>query len=109
MTEGTPDLSGLLAQAQQMQQQLAAAQQELAERRVSGDAGGGLVHATVTGAGELVGLTIAAAAADPDDTETLSDLVLAAYRDASAKAAALQQQAMGPLAEGLGGLDLPSR
>lgn len=107
MTEGMPDLSGLLAQAQQMQQQLALAQQELAERRVVGDAGGGLVTATVTGAGELVGLTIAAAVADPNDTETLADLVLAAYRDAAAQAAALQQQAMGPLSEGIGGLGLP--
>ena len=41
---GMPDLAGLLAQAQQMQQQLAEAQDQLAEQQVSGDAGGGLVH-----------------------------------------------------------------
>jgi DNA-binding YbaB/EbfC family protein len=106
MTEGMPDLSGLLAQAQQMQAQLAQAQQQLADERITGQSGGGLVQATVTGAGELVGLTIGAAAVDPDDTETLADLVLAAYRDASAQAAARQQQAMGPLAGGLGQLGL---
>jgi DNA-binding YbaB/EbfC family protein len=102
-----PDLSGLLAQAQQMQQQLADAQDQLAEQQVSGDAGGGLVTATVTGAGELVALTIAPAAADPTDTETLADLVLAAYRDASSKASAMQHEAMDPLTQGLGGLGLP--
>ena len=104
MTDGTPDLSGLLAQAQQMQAQFEAAQAQLAGERITGQAGGGLVTATVTGAGELVGVTIAPTAADPDDTETLSDLVLAAYRDASTKASARQQEAMGPLAQGLGGL-----
>ena len=88
MTEGMPDLSGLLAQAQQMQAQLAATQEQLALERITGQAGGGLVQATVTGAGELVGLSIASEAADPDDTETLADLVLAAYRDASNQAAA---------------------
>jgi nucleoid-associated protein EbfC len=107
MTDGMPDLSGLLAQAQQMQAQLAASQEKLAHERVSGQAGGGLVQATVTGAGELVGLVIDPQAIDPDDTETLADLVLAAYRDASNQAAQLQQQAMGPLAQGLSGLDLP--
>jgi DNA-binding YbaB/EbfC family protein len=107
MTEGMPDLSGLLAQAQQMQAQLAATQDQLALERLTGQAGGGLVQATVTGAGELVGLSIASEAADPDDTETLADLVLAAYRDASNQVAAMQQQAMGPLAQGFGGLGLP--
>ncbi len=106
MTEGMPDLSGLLAQAQQMQAQLAATQEQLAQERITGKAGGGLVAATVTGAGELVGLSIASEVADPDDTETLADLVLAAYRDASNQVAAKQQQAMGPLAQGLGGLGL---
>ncbi len=107
MTEGMPDLQGLLAQAQQMQIELAAAQQELAERRVHGDAGGGLVQVTVSGSGELVGLTIDSTAVDPDDTETLADLVLAAYRDAANKADAMQQEAMNPIAQGLGGYPLP--
>ncbi len=107
MTEGMPDLSGLLAQAQLMQSQLTATQEQLADERITGAAGGGLVEATVSGTGELVGLVIASEAADPDDTETLADLVLAAYRDASKQAARKQEEAMGPLAQGLGGLGLP--
>ncbi|MFD0564145.1 YbaB/EbfC family nucleoid-associated protein [Kitasatospora saccharophila] len=93
----------LLKQAQKMQEDLARAQQELAEARVSGSAGGGLVEATVTGAGELLALTIAPAAVDPEDTETLADLVVAAVRDAAAAAQKLQAERMGPLTQGLGG------
>jgi nucleoid-associated protein EbfC len=104
MPGGQPNMQDLLAQAQAMQQQLADAQRELAETELTGSAGGGLVTATVTGTGELVGVTIAPAAADPEDTETLADLVLAAVRDANRMANELQQQAMGPLAAGLGGL-----
>jgi hypothetical protein len=108
--EGSPDMNALLQQAAAMQQQLMAAQQDLANREVEGSAGGGLVKATVTGTGELVGLSIEPAACDPDDTETLADLVLAAVRDAAANA---QQQAAdqmgqltGGLGEGLAGLGL---
>jgi DNA-binding YbaB/EbfC family protein len=93
----------LLQQAQKMQQDLAAAQQELAETSVEGSSGGGLVKATVNGAGELQGLVIDPKAVDPEDTETLADLVLAAVRDAGASAEELQQQMLGPLAQGLGG------
>jgi DNA-binding YbaB/EbfC family protein len=98
------DLSSLLQQAQQMQARLLEAQEELAKAEVSGSAGGGLVHATVTGGGEVVGLRIEPSAIDPDDAEGLADLVLAAIRDANRAAQELQQQTMGPLAEGLGGM-----
>jgi DNA-binding YbaB/EbfC family protein len=97
------DMSGLLAQAQAMQQQLFTAQQELAETQVEGSAGGGLITATVTGTGELVGLTIKPEAVDPDDTETLADLVLAAVRDATTQAQALATSKLGPLTGGIGG------
>ncbi|NGO73627.1 YbaB/EbfC family nucleoid-associated protein [Streptomyces boncukensis] len=104
---GQPDMQQLLQQAQKMQQDLAAAQQELAQTPVEGSAGGGLVKATVTGAGELQGLVIDPKAVDPEDTETLADLVVAAVRDANAAAQELQQQKLGPLAQGLGGGGLP--
>ncbi|MCZ7415243.1 YbaB/EbfC family nucleoid-associated protein [Streptomyces sp. WMMC897] len=100
---GQPDMQQLLQQAQKMQQDLAAAQQELAETSVEGSAGGGLVRATVTGSGELKALDIDPKTADPEDTETLADLVLAAVRDANAEAQKLQQEKLGPLAQGLGG------
>ena len=97
------DMSGFLAQAQAMQQQLLDAQSELAEARVDGTSGGDLVTATITGAGELVGLVIKPEAVDPTDTETLADLVLAAVRDATGKSQALAAAKLGPLAGGLGG------
>jgi DNA-binding YbaB/EbfC family protein len=102
-----PNMQQILKQAQKMQQQLMEAQAELAEARVEGSAGGGLVTATVTGSGELVALTIDPRAVDPDDTETLADLVLAAVRDATGNASQLQEQKMGPLTQGLGGLGGP--
>jgi DNA-binding YbaB/EbfC family protein len=96
------DMSGLLAQAQAMQEQFLNAQQELAEMQVDGSAGGDLVIATVTGAGELVGLEIKPEAVNPSDTETLADLILAAVRNATNKAQAVAASKLGPLAGGLG-------
>lgn len=88
------DMSGLLAQAQAMQAQLQQAQQELASSTFTGSAGGGLVEATVRGTGELVGLTIKPEACDPEDTESLADLVIAAVRDAASQA---QEKAAGAM------------
>ena len=96
------DMSGLLAQAQAMQEQLINAQQELADMQIEGSAGGGLVTATVSGANELLGLVINPEAVDPSDTETLADLIVAAVRDATNKAQAVAASKLGPLAGGLG-------
>ena len=104
---GQPNMQQLMKQAQKMQQQLMEAQAQLAETEVSGSAGGGLVTATVTGDGNVVAVKIDPKAVDPDDVESLEDLVVAAIRDASANAQALQQEKMGPLAGGMGGLGLP--
>ncbi len=93
----------LLQQAQKMQQELTAAQEELARTQVKGTAGGGLVTATVSGSGELLALEISPEAVDPEDTETLGDLIVAAVRDASRAASEMAVRVMGPLAEGLGG------
>jgi nucleoid-associated protein EbfC len=102
------DMQQLLEMAQQVQEQLVNAQQELADTEVEGSAGNGLVTAKVNGQGDLVDLTISAAAIDPGDPEetaqTVADLVLAAVRNAYRAAGDLQQQKMGPLAGGLGGL-----
>ena len=102
-----PNMQQLMKQAQKMQQQMMEAQAKLAETEVSGSAGGGLVTAVVTGSGELVSLKIDPKAVDVEDVESLEDLVVAAVRDASSNAQDLQQQTMGPLAGGLGGLGLP--
>lgn len=94
----------LMKQAQKMQQQLADAQAELAETEVEGSAGGGLVSAKVTGSGELLAIVIDPRAIDPDDVETLQDLVVAAVRDATRRAGELASDKLGPLTGGLGGL-----
>jgi hypothetical protein len=99
-----PNMQQLMKQAQQMQQQLMSAQAELADLEVEGHAGGGLVRATMSGSGELKSLVIDPRAVDPDDVETLQDLVVAAVRDAARVAGELTQEKMGPLAGGLGGL-----
>ncbi len=104
---GQPNMEQLLKQAQQMQQQLQDAQAELAATEVSGTAGGGLVTATLTGAGELSALTIDPKAVDLDDLETLQDLVVAAVRDAHRAVGELAAEKMGPVTGGLGGLGLP--
>jgi DNA-binding YbaB/EbfC family protein len=96
-------MQAILQQAQQMQQQLMSAQQELAEAEVTGSAGGGLVTAVVSGGGELKSLTIDPKVVDPDDVETLADLIVAAVRDANTEAQNLAAAKMGPLAGGLGG------
>jgi DNA-binding YbaB/EbfC family protein len=95
--EGTPDLQALLQQAAQMQEQLMSTQQQLEAARVEGSAGGGLVHATVTGTGELVQLRIDPDACDPDDTETLADLILAAVHNAVDNAKSSAAGAVGDL------------
>jgi DNA-binding YbaB/EbfC family protein len=99
-----PNMQQLMKQAQQMQEQLMSAQAELADLEVEGHAGGGLVRATMSGSGELKSLVIDPRAVDPDDVETLQDLVVAAVRDAARVAGELTQEKMGPLAGGLGGL-----
>ncbi len=103
---GQPNMQQLMKQAQKMQQQMVEAQAELASLEVTGSAGGGLVTATVNGSGELKSVTIDSKAVDPDDTETLADLVVAAVRAANEQAQTIAQQKMGPLAGGLGGLGL---
>ncbi|MGI8536019.1 MAG: YbaB/EbfC family nucleoid-associated protein [Mycobacteriales bacterium] len=100
-------MAQLMKQAQKMQQQMAQAQQQLAAAEVTGTAGGGLVTATVTGAGDVLSVKIDPTAVDPADVESLEDLVVAAIRDAASNAQELQQTTMGPLAGGLGGLGLP--
>jgi nucleoid-associated protein EbfC len=93
----------ILQQAQKMQQQLMAAQAELAVAEVVGQAGNGLVQVTMTAAGEVRSVRIDPKVVDPDDVETLQDLVVGAMQDAARAAQEMQAEKMGPLAGGLGG------
>jgi hypothetical protein len=98
-----PNMQQLMKQAQKMQQQLVAAQEQIAAQAVEGSAGGGLVRVTMTGAGDLTGVQIDPSVVDPEDVETLQDLVVAAIHDAKRVADDLAAQTMGPLAGGMGG------
>ena len=99
---GQPNMQQLMKQAQKMQAQMLQAQEQLASTELTGTSGGGLVTATVSGAGEVLGVKIAAAAVDPDDVESLEDLVLAAIRDGQRQASELGESTMGPMTSGLG-------
>jgi len=76
------DMNKLLQQAQQMQDQVEKAQEEIANEIVEGTAGGGAVTVKATGAGKIIEIKIAKEAIDPNDPETLEDLVLAAVNSA---------------------------
>lgn len=104
---GQVDMQALLAQAQQMQQAVMAAQAELAESVVEGEAGGGLVKVTVKATGEVQTLQIDPKVVDPEDVETLQDLVVGAINAATANAQQLAAEKLGPLAGGMGGDSMP--
>ena len=98
------DMNALLQQAQAMQEQMMAASEELADTEVDGTVNDGLVTVTLNGTGELVRVKIRRGSFDPDDTEDLEDLIVAAYRDAKQRADAMAAEKLGPLAGGLGGI-----
>jgi nucleoid-associated protein EbfC len=97
------DMNALLQQAQQMQEQVMAAQQSLSETTVDGTVSDGLVTVTVNGTGDLVAVKIRKDSFDPAEPEDLEDLIVAAYRDAKSQAEEMAAQALGPLTGGLGG------
>jgi nucleoid-associated protein EbfC len=108
--DGGFDMGALLQQAQQMQQQLQDAQRALAESTVEGSAGGGAVTVTVSGVGELTAITILPGQFDASDSEALDDLgdlIVAAYRDAKHQADTLAAEALGPMAQAMGGSGFP--
>src|SRR5699024_5632109 len=95
--EGGFDMGKLLQEAQRMQQEMMAAQQDLADAEVTGSAGGGLVQVTITGSGELQGLELDRSVVDPDDIETLTDLIVAAFRDAQSEVQRKASQELGSI------------
>lgn len=101
-----PDLSQILAQAQEMQSQLANAQQEIMDSQVTGVAGNGLVSVVLKGSGEVVSVSIDPKVVDADDVETVQDLLVGAFNDAHGLLAALAEEKMGPLSQGFDGSGL---
>ena len=98
-----PDMRQIMQQAQKMQEELAKAQAELAERTFEGSAGGGMVTAVVNGGPELVEVKISPEVVDPGDVEMLEDLIIAAVRQAMEAAVEAANSQLGGLT---GGLDM---
>jgi hypothetical protein len=97
------DMNQIMAQAQQLQAQMAAAQEELNQRTFTGTAGGGVVTATVLGSGRVVSVEVSPEVIDPSDPEMLGDLVTAAVNAALDEANAAAAEKMGGMT---GGMDL---
>ena len=96
------DMNDLIAQAAQVQADLQKAQEEILATNVEGQAGNGLVKVTMTGGAELVDLQIDKSVVDPEDVDTLQDLVMGAFKEAHAAAGRLAQEKIGPLSQGMG-------
>jgi DNA-binding YbaB/EbfC family protein len=101
------DMNKMLQQVQQMQAEMAKAQEELAHETVEASVGGGMVVVKANGAGEIIEIKIAPEAIDPDDPEGLADLVLAGVNEALRNAQELMQSKLGGAMGGLKGLGLP--
>ncbi len=97
-------MSGMMKRMQKMQKKMMQLQEEIAERRVEGTAGGGMVTAVIDGRLNVVELRINPAVVDPEDVEMLEDLVLAAVNQGQQKAQEMMNQEMGQLT---GGLNIP--
>jgi DNA-binding YbaB/EbfC family protein len=98
------NMSDLMKQAQQFQEKLATVQNDLGNRKVTGSAGAGMVTATLNGKGELLDLTIEPAMVQPENTQMLQDLVVAAINDGLTKAKELGKSEMVNIT---GGLNIP--
>ncbi len=98
------DMNKMLQQVAQMQEQMVKAQEELAHETVEASVGGGMVVVTATGGGEIKEIKISPEAIDPDDPESLEDLVLAGVNQALKNANELMQSRLGASMGGLGGL-----
>ena len=104
---GLGDIQKLAKQAQKMQEDAAKFQEELGAKRITGQAGGGMVTATVNGHGHLIELKINPVVADPADVEMLEDLIITAVKEATATAQTDQEAQMKEITKGLGDMNLP--
>lgn len=96
------DMAKMMKQAQEMQTKMAQMQDDLQSIIVTGESGAGLVKATATAKGDLTGLDIDPSIFVPSEKEVAEDLILAAIKDAQAKAADRAKSEMGKITEGLG-------
>jgi DNA-binding YbaB/EbfC family protein len=102
-----PNMNQMMRQVQQMQEEMAKAQESLKHETVEASAGGGMVTVKVSGELEILELKIDPDAVDPEDVELLQDMVQAALNEALRSAQELAASKMGAVTGGLGGLGLP--
>ena len=102
-----PNMGNLMKQAQQFQAKMAQLQEELGERTVESSAGGGMVSVVANGRQEIVSIKIETEVIDPNDSEMLQDLILAAVNDALTKAKNMVKEEMGKLTQGLNLPNIP--
>lgn len=98
------NLSNMMKQAQELQSKMADMQAKLAEVEMAGEAGAGMVTVTLNGKGEMRGIKIDKALIDPDDVETLEDLIVAATNTAKRR---IEEHVQGEMGKLTGGLQLP--
>ncbi|MEK6649774.1 MAG: YbaB/EbfC family nucleoid-associated protein [Bacteroidota bacterium] len=91
---GMPNMQQMMKQMQKMQEAMARAQEDLANKSVTGDAGGGMVRVTVTGKQQILKVEISRDVVNPEEKDLLEDLVLTATNQALEKAGALAQEEM---------------
>lgn len=96
------NIQKMMKQAAKMQEQMAQAQAELADKTVTATAGGGKVTVVATGAGDVVSIKIDKSVVDPEDVEMLEDLILTGVKKAIEDGKALQQSEMSKLTAGMG-------
>jgi len=96
------DMAKMMKQAQKMQSEMAGVQERMADIMVTGESGAGMVTAEANAKGELKGLSIDPSLFTPDDKQVVEDLILAAIKDAQAKATEAAQAEMAKVTEGLG-------
>ena len=99
---GMPNMNNLMKQAQKMQKQMEKTQAALEEKEVTATAGGGVVEVVVSGKRELKSITIDPEVVDPDDVETLEDLVMAAVNEGLRQAEELTNKEMAKVTGGMG-------
>lgn len=102
MFKGMGDMAKMMQTAKDMQEKMGTLQDEMNNITVVGESGAGLVKATATAKGDLTALDIDPSIFHPDEKEVVEDLILAAIKDAQAKAAERSQREMAKLTEGLG-------
>jgi DNA-binding YbaB/EbfC family protein len=104
MAKGGFNMQGLMKQAQKMQEKMAKAQEELKDKTVEATVGGGMIKVVFNGSQELLSIEIDKEAVDPDDVETLQDLVLSAVNAGLKKSQDMVQNEMGDIT---GGMNIP--